>query len=70
MSERFRLSLSWSPSLGEIGNVEQAGASDLRLESVAIPAVSSHGDFRPGELTDEEAIFRRADRLRPARGAR
>jgi hypothetical protein len=36
-------------------------AADLRLISVANLAVSSHGSLNLGELTDEEAIYRRAD---------
>jgi hypothetical protein len=35
--------------------------SDLRLIRVAIVAVSSHGNFITGELTNEEAIHRRTD---------
>ncbi len=39
---------------------------DLRPNLKANRTVSSHGNFDRGELTDEEAVYRRADRPHPA----
>jgi hypothetical protein len=43
-------------------------AVDLRLIPVASLAVSSHGSLNLGELTDEEAIYRRTDHRDPEGG--
>lgn len=49
-------------------SVNTVANADLRLIPVAIVAVSSHGNFITGELTNEEAIHRRTDHRDPARG--